>query len=309
MSTPQQKSAQLKKVTASIMNAIHDLPLLVARDEGFFRDEGLDVEVLKTPGTGQHGSDHQALRDNIFNRTMENLYEQGKCDQFRMCEWGIMKRAVESNVEDGHRVAKIVALGSAMSSFAIVTDPKSGIYEPEQLKDVPIAVSPFNGSHFTMLKMMEGFIGREHIKWTNVGTHKERLEALKAGKVKAASLQEPWISVAEKQGCRVLIESHSTRSEAAGVELDGPTLAKMFRAEARAAEAIQKNPEKYAHYVVEEAGGLIDVKDLRLSRILNAPLVPYTRERFNDNYQWTLGWDLVAPGATYEKVVDNRAWQ
>jgi NitT/TauT family transport system substrate-binding protein len=302
-------SAQLKKVTASMMNAIHDLPLLVARDEGFFRDEGLDVTVLKTPGTGQHGSDHQALRDNIFNRTMESLYEEGKCDQFRMCEWGIMKRAVESNVEDGHRAAKIVALGSAMSSFAIVTDPKSGIYEPEQLKDVEIAVSPFNGSHFTMLKMMEGFIGREHIRWTNAGTHRERLVALKAGKVKAASLQEPWISVAEKQGCRVLIESHSTRSEAAGVELDGPTLAKMFRAEARAAEAIQRNPEKYAHYIAEEAGGLIDVKDLRLSRILNAPPVPYTRERFNDNYQWTLGWGLVPPGATYENTVDNRAWQ
>jgi len=292
-----------------MMNAIHDLPLVVARDEGFFRDEGLDVEVLKTPGTGQHSSDHQALRDNIFNLTMESLYEEGKCDQFRMCEWGIMKRAVESNVEDGHRAAKIVALGSAMSSFAIVTDPKSGIYEPEQLKDVEIAVSPFNGSHFTMLKMMEGFIGREHIRWTNAGTHRERLVALKAGKVKAASLQEPWISVAEKQGCRVLIESHSTRSEAAGVELDGPTLAKMFRAEARAAEAIQRNPEKYAHYIAEEAGGLIDVKDLRLSRILNAPPVPYTRERFNDNYQWTLGWGLVPPGATYENTVDNRAWQ
>src|SRR2546430_13700243 len=98
-----------------------------------------------------------------------------------MCEWGIMKRAVESNVEDGHRAAKIVALGSAMSSFAIVTDPKSGIYEPEQLKDVPIAVSPFNGSHFTMLKMMEGFVGRDHIKTVNAGTHKERLEALMAG--------------------------------------------------------------------------------------------------------------------------------
>jgi NitT/TauT family transport system substrate-binding protein len=302
------KNSQLKKVKASMMNAIHDLPLLVARDEGFFRDEGLDVEILTTPGTGQHASDHQALRDNIFNRTMESLYEQGECDQFRMCEWGIMKRAVESNVEDGHRAAKIVALGSAMSSFAIVTDPRSGIYEPEQLKGVPIAVSPFNGSHFTMLKMMEGFIGRDEIKWVNVGTHRERLDALRDGKVKAASLQEPWISVAEKQGCRVLIESRSTRSEAAGEQLDGPTLAKMFRAEARAAEAIQKHPEKYAHYIAAEAGGLIDVKELRMSRILNAPPVPYTRERFNDNYQWTLGWGLVPPGATYENTVDNRAW-
>jgi len=299
----------LQKVKASMMNAIHDLPLLVARDEGFFRDEGLDVEILTTPGTGQHGSDHQALRDNVFKRTMESLYEQGQCDQFRMCEWGIMKRAVESNVEDGHRQAKIVALGSAMSTFAIATDPKHGIYEPEQLKNEPIAVSPFNGSHFTMLKMMEGFVKRDEIKWMNAGTHKERIEALRAGKVKAVSLMEPWISVAEKAGCRVLIESHSTRSEAAGVELDGPTLAKMFRAEARAAQAIEKHPEKYAHYLVEEAGGLIGLKDLKLSRILNAPPVPYTRDRFDDNYQWTLGWGLVPPGATYENTVDNRAWQ
>ena len=40
---------ELKKVKASMMNAIHDLPLLVARDEGFFRDEGLEVDVLVTP--------------------------------------------------------------------------------------------------------------------------------------------------------------------------------------------------------------------------------------------------------------------
>ena len=292
-----------------MMNAVHDLPLLVARDEGFFRDEGLDVEILKTPGTAQLGADHQALHSNIFERTMESLYEQGKCDQFRMCEWGIMKRAVESNVQSGHRPAKIVALGSAMSSFAIVTHPKQRIYEPEQLKDQPVAVSPFNGSHFTMLKMLEGFLDRDQIKWQNVGTHKERLEALIQGDVAAVSLMEPWISVAEKRGCRVLIESRSTRSEAAGDELDGPTLAKMFRAEAAAAEAIQNDPARYLHYLVEEAGGLLDAKDFNLHRILNAPPEPYTRERFDHTYQWTLSWGLVSPGATYENTVDNRAWQ
>lgn len=298
-----------KKVKASMMNAIHDLPLLVARDEGFFADQGLDVEIVKTPGTGQRGADRQALRDDIFKRTMESLYEQGECDQFRMCEWGIMKRAVESQVEGGHRPAKIVALGSAMSSFAIVVESKSRIYEPEQLKNKPIAVSPFNGSHFTMLKMLEGFLKRDQIKWVNAGTHEERMNALRKGDVAAVSLMEPWISVAEKEGLRVIIESHSTRSEAAGDELDGPTLRKMFAAEAEAANAIQRDPGKYAHYLVEEAGGLLAPKDVRLSRILNAPPEPYTRERFDHTYQWTLGWNLVAPGATYENTVDNRAWQ
>jgi NitT/TauT family transport system substrate-binding protein len=299
----------LKKVNVSMMNAIHDLPLLVARDEGYFRDEGLDVNILKTPGTGQRDSDHQALRDDIFARTMESLYEQGKCDQFRMCEWGIMKRAVESNVTAGHRPAKIVALGSAMSTFAIVTDPKQRIYEPEQLKDKPIAVSPYNGSHFTILKLLEGFLKREQIKWTNAGTMRERIEALARGEVAAVSLMEPWISVAEKRGMRVLMESHSTRSEAAGDELDGATLAAMFRAEARAAEAIDRNPGKHAKYLLEEAGGLLEPKDLKVSRILNAPPEPYTRERFDHTYQWTLAWGMVAPGATYENTVDDRAWR
>ena len=299
----------LQKVRASMMNAIHDLPLLVARDEGLFRDEGLDVDIIRTPGSGQRNSDHQALRANVFDRTMEALYDQGACDQFRMCEWGVMKRAVESNVSSGHRPAKIVALGSAMSTFAIVADPKSHIYEPEQLKDKPIGVSPFNGSHFTTLKLLEGFLKREQIRITFAGTMKERIEALDRGEVAAVSLMEPWISVAEKRGLRVIMESHSTRSEAAGDELDGPTLAKMFRAEAEAAKAIEHNPERYAHYLVDEAGGLLEVDDLKLARILNAPPEPYTRERFEHTYQWTLGWGLVAPGATYENTVDNRAWQ
>ena len=61
--------------------------------------------------------------------------------------------------------------------------------------------------------------------------------------------------------------------------------------------------------LVEEAGGLLDTKDLRLSRLLNSPPAPYARERFDRTYQWTLGWGLVAPGATYENTVDNRAWE
>ena len=96
------------------------------------------------------------------------------------------------------------------------------------------------------------------------------------------------------------MESHSARSEAAGDELDGPTLRRMFNAEARAAEAIQKYPAKYAHYLLDEAGGELAASDLKLARILNAPPEPYTRERFDENYPWALGWgqNLAGPGPT-----------
>ncbi len=301
--------AELKKVRTSVMNAVHDLAVLVARDEGLFEAEGLDVETVISPGTFQAKADHQALREGIFDRTMEALYNAGGVDQYRMCEWGVMKRTVEA-VSAGQRPAKIVALGAAMSSMAIITGPNSRFYEPEQFKDTPIAVSPFNGSHFTTLKMLEGFVKKESILIVNSGTMRERLEAVVQCEVAAGNFSEPWISVAQKQGCRIIMESHSTRSEAANDELDGSTLAAMFRAEGKAAEMINSNPGRYAHYFVEEADGLLEPDELQTWRLLYAAPSRYTRERFDDTYQWMLGYPgLLDAGATYETVVDNRAWE
>jgi NitT/TauT family transport system substrate-binding protein len=299
----------LKKVRVSAMNAVHDLAVLVARDEGLFRKEGLDVEVLNTPGTGQLNADGQALKKDIFDRTMESIYNTGGVDQYRMCEWGVMKRTVEA-VSSGQRPAKIVALGAAMSKMAIISGPNSHIYEPEQLKNTPVAVSPFNGSHFTTLKMLEGFVRKEEIQITNAGTMQERLEAVRKGEVAAGNFYEPWISVAQKQGFRILMESHSTRSEAASEELDGPTLAAMFRAEAVAAEMINAEPNKYAHYFLDEVQGLLEPDEFQGWRLLYGPPVPYTQERFDDTYAWMLSYPgLIEPGSTYDLAVDNRAWE
>src|SRR6185503_14024618 len=140
----------------------------------------------------------------------------------------------------------------------------------EMLKDKEIAVTPNNGSHFTTLKMMEGFLAPEHVKTTSAGSMVKRLDALKQGKVAAVSLMEPWISVAQQQGMRILIESHSTRIEAASDELDGPTLAAMFRAQARAVELLEKDPTPFVHYFVAETGGLLDAKDFQAWRLLHA---------------------------------------
>ena len=301
--------AGLKKVRVSAMNAVHDLAVLVARDEGLFEKEGLDLEILATPGTGQLGADRQALKKDIFDRTMEGIYNDGGVDQYRMCEWGVMKRTVEA-VANGQRPAKIVALGAAMSKMAIVVGPNSHIYDPEQLKNTAVAVSPFNGSHFTTLKMLEGFIRKEEIQVTNAGTMQERLEAVRKGEVAAGNFYEPWISVAQKQGFRILMESHTTRSEAASEALDGPTLAAMFRAETVAAEMINADPNKYAHYFLNEVEGLLEPEEFQSWRLLYGPPVPYTRERFDDTYSWMLSYSgLIETGSTYEDAVDNRAWE
>src|SRR6202140_2038895 len=144
-----------KKTQVAIMNAVHDLPVLVARDEGFFKDAGLDIEFVTTPGMAQVTTSHLVKFDSVFDPPPDSVYNDGGIDQYRMCEWGIMKRAVEASCE-GLRGRKIVALGASMSKFAIVVARDSKAYEPEMLKDQPIAVTPNNGSDFPPLKRMEG---------------------------------------------------------------------------------------------------------------------------------------------------------
>ena len=294
-------------VKLAVMNAVHDLPVLVARDEGFFKDEGLNIEYVTTPGMAQVTTSHEVQFDSVFDRPLDSVYNDGGIDQFRMCEWGIVKRAVEAEA-GGLRSRKIVSLGASMSKFAIVVRGDSDIYEPEMLKGKQIAVTPNNGSHFVTLKMIEGFLAKEHVEVTNAGSMPQRIEALKMGTVAAVSLMEPWISVAEKEGLRVLMESHSTRAEAAGDDLDGPTLAAMFRAQARACEVLAKDPTPYIHYFVNETGGRLDASDFRHQRLLHAPPQPYTRERWDDTYNWTVGWDMTMANANFEDIVDNRAF-
>ncbi len=83
----------------------------------------------------------------------------------------------------------------------------------------------------------------------------------------------------------------------------------MFRAQARAVELLEKDPTPYTHYLIRETGGLLEPHELQTWRILHAPPQPYTRERFDDTYNWNVKWNMTVPGATYENTVDNRAWQ
>src|SRR5260370_34880967 len=108
-----------KKPQVAVMNAVHDLPVLVARDKGFFRDEGLDIDFVTTPGMAQVTTSHLVKFDSVFERPLDSVYNDGGIDQYRMCEWGIMKRAVEAD-SPGLRGRESLGLGPAMPTSPIV---------------------------------------------------------------------------------------------------------------------------------------------------------------------------------------------
>ena len=74
---------ELKKVRLSVSNAVHSLTVLVADEEGLFREEGLDVELIKTAGSAHVNTVDRP--ESIFDRPLETLYNSGGMDQFRLC--------------------------------------------------------------------------------------------------------------------------------------------------------------------------------------------------------------------------------
>src|SRR5256885_12357108 len=69
------------------------------------------------------------------------------------------------------------------SDLAIVVSRDSGFYEPEMLKDKPIAVTPNNGSELTTLKMMEGFLAPEPVKRVLDGSMSKTTQAVRDGQI------------------------------------------------------------------------------------------------------------------------------
>ena len=169
----------------------------VAKQEGFFEAEGLDVEFdWKTfRGTQSSWKDFKYLE-----RPQDQPYTKDKAEVIQgACVWGTI-----CNASAG--MGKFVSEAYGESPWAIFVRPDSKIRKPEDLKDVPISVGMRAGSHFNVPYRLEKYLPLENIKTVNTGGFGARLKALLDGEVEAASLLPPQIAMAEQLGLRKIIE-------------------------------------------------------------------------------------------------------
>ena len=169
----------------------------VAKEEGFFAAEGLDVEFDWQTFRGTQSS----WKDlNYFARPQDKPYAAGDAEVIQgACVWGSI-----CNASAG--MGRFVADAYGVSPWAIFVRPQSAISKPEDLKDVPVAVGMRAGSHFNVPFRLEKYLPLANIKTVNVGGFGARLTALLNGEVEAASLLPPQIAMAEQLGLRKVME-------------------------------------------------------------------------------------------------------
>jgi ABC-type nitrate/sulfonate/bicarbonate transport system substrate-binding protein len=168
----------------------------VAKREGFFEAEGIDVEfdwkIFRGTQSSWRGMEY-------FQRPQDKPYTESKEDVIQgACVWGTI-----CNASAG--MGRVVAQAYGDSPWAIYVRPDSKIREPEDLADVPVSVGLRAGSHFNVPYRLEKYLPLERIKIVNTGGFGARLKALLDGEVEAASLLPPQIDMADQIGLRCII--------------------------------------------------------------------------------------------------------
>jgi NitT/TauT family transport system substrate-binding protein len=297
------KYPKIKMERPSVYNG---LDWLVALDEGLFAKEGLEVELIAHGGerdTNVNLTDWNKVRSNSGHA---DAVEHGCANIFNACEWGNYRRSQDTGVgcrQLGRR-ASIVA-------GAVAVAPGSDIYTPQQLANRTIAVPFHAGTHYLTLQLLEGFVPRDMIKLVSSGRPSERYRAMMSGAVDACSVREPWITVAEKRGCRLIVQGFYNGTDTATPEISAEAYAAINRALSKAVRRINADKRAYLHYFIEREKGTevkeLSIDDFNLNRILFVePGKPIPEEELMRTYDWMVSWNLIDTGHDVQDLVNTQ---
>ena len=296
----------LVRTRIEVSNAVFSLPYHVAKEEGYFADEGYDVELV--PAGSGRDRDKEVPEQPIEDHRLVKSYgwhegiEKGEFCMYRACEWGQIRRT-----QDSTRNVRVISKRAAVATQAIVVRGDSACNVPQDLRGRTVAVNFHAGSHYITLSMLGGSMNsKSEVRAVHVGGPRQRLRFLEEGKVEAAAVMEPWITVAVRKGCKIICEAFYEGAEVATPDVNPEMYAAINRAINRAVEKINEDIRPYLKSMIREVPpdmAMLTEQDFYLPRFRYVAPRPYTREEYEHLYDWMTGWELLDPGSGYDRIV------
>ena len=286
---------------------------LVAYEEGLFALEGLDIKWVDRDPTENNvqiikptAIDIKAPSEVNPHSSHGKLFEQGKADMYNACEWGNYCRVQDSGIESGRQIGR----RSIVSFAGLVVRPESEVYTPQQLAGKLVGVPFYFGTHYLALHMLEGFLKRDQINVCSAPNgSRHRYDAMMSGIVEATTLTEPYLTFAEKNGCRVVASAFYHGTEVASEKVDTETYAKFNRAVCEAVKRINADKKKYLQYFIDyhkkkdpEIANL-KVSDLRESRLVMVEPASIPEDELERTADWIKSWGMLETTENYNDLI------
>jgi len=298
----------MKKLVLENTAPFQGLAELVAYDEGLFEKEGLIIEWVDRD-KGLNPTLHTEITNPLEvdpHSSHGKLFEEGKADMYNACEWGNYCRVQDSSVDSGRQVGR-----RAIVTFAgLVVRPDSEVFTPQQLAGKLVGVPFYFGTHYLALHMLEGFLTRDQINLCSAPNgSRRRYDAMMSGEIEATTLTEPYLSLAEKNGCRVVASAFYHGTEVASDKVDDETYRSFNKAVCEAVRRINIDKESYLHYFIDHHEDLDDlsVSDLRASRIVVVEPAPIPVRELENTAEWIKSWGMLGQTEDHLDLVRNAA--
>ena len=161
------------------------------------------------------------------------------------------------------------------------------------------------------LRIISGFLDREEINLVHTGNSLKRFEAFLAGETEAVGLMEPYITLAEKMGCKMVAEAHYIGMDMIGSEADEETHGVVRRVLRKAVRLINSDKRRYVapyllDFLPENYRKMVIPEDFHLPRLRYVEPDPYPSDLLEHTVRWMLRWDLLPQGTDYQKALESR---
>jgi len=296
----------MKKLVLETTAPFQGLPELVADREGLFAKEGLAIEWVEREGEGKSTRvDVTSPKGLDPFSSHGKMLEQGKADLYNACEWGNYCRVQDTKVG-----SRQVGRRGIVTFAAIVVRPGSPVFTAQQLAGKTVGVPFYFGTHYLALHLLEGFMPRENIRLCRTSNgSRPRFDSMMRGEIEATTLTEPYVTLAEKKGCRVICSAFYHGTEVASDRVDAETYGAFNRAVREAVRRINAGKEKYLPYFIDYHRKDPDIaalgpQDLRASRIVVCDPAPIPLDEMQRTYDWLKSWGMLEQTATPLALVD-----